>query len=348
MRVFISSVVSGFEEYRAAAKRAVETLDGVPAMCEDFGARPYSSERACITEIESSDVFVLLLGSRFGYEQAPGISVTQQEFRHACALPLPVLAFVQETTMEPEQETFRTEVEAYHAGFSRERFSTPEEMKEKIIQTLSRFERARAAVPESQFEQRLEEASRRDSWSGNSYDATFSFTYFPQPQRDLDLRQLEAKRDETFSLLGKIGLASLKDGYAPIDDPNHTGLKAGHTILRQYDDGLLILDTKASAESPSHSFASWYVPPSRIRTLAGACFQLVRSNGGWCRIALKGMENATMTELPSQPSNSFSMGTRGEKVGAQNGLLVPCTQSIYSAWVDKAVAKLERQFGPRS
>ncbi|WP_223813491.1 DUF4062 domain-containing protein [Pseudomonas caricapapayae] len=44
MKVFISSVVKGFEHFRAAVKDAVETLDMKPIMSEHFGARTYSEE----------------------------------------------------------------------------------------------------------------------------------------------------------------------------------------------------------------------------------------------------------------------------------------------------------------
>ncbi len=117
MKVFVSSVVTGFEPYRAAAKRAIETVDASPVMCETFGARPYSSERACLTEIEASNIFVLVLGERFGFEQTPGVSVTQQEFHHACDRGIPILVFVQDAPMEPAQTAFKHEVEAYHGGF---------------------------------------------------------------------------------------------------------------------------------------------------------------------------------------------------------------------------------------
>ncbi len=62
MNVFISSVVSNFEHYRAAAKKAVSLLGHTPVMCEDFGARPYSSEVACMTEVDQADVVVLSRG----------------------------------------------------------------------------------------------------------------------------------------------------------------------------------------------------------------------------------------------------------------------------------------------
>lgn len=51
MKVFVSSVVRNFELYRAAAKKAhCEVIH--PVMCEDFGERPYSSQVACMTEVD--------------------------------------------------------------------------------------------------------------------------------------------------------------------------------------------------------------------------------------------------------------------------------------------------------
>lgn len=51
-KVFVSSIITDFEEYRTAVRRAVEIMGDRPVMSEDFGARPYSPEKACITEVE--------------------------------------------------------------------------------------------------------------------------------------------------------------------------------------------------------------------------------------------------------------------------------------------------------
>lgn len=348
MKVFVSSVVTGFEPFRAAAKRAIETVDASPVMCETFGARPYSSERACLTEIEASNAFVLVLGERFGFEQTPGVSVTQQEFRHACERGISVLVFVQNVPMEPAQRSFKEEVEAYHGGFSRELFDSPDELKDKVVRTLLRLERSQNAMPEAKFEARLAQVLP-DSASQyqRSYEPVFSFAFLPQPGQDLDLRRLVAARDDMFSLLCRVGLASLQDGYEPIDDMDHTGLKTRRATLQQFDDGLLLLETKASVESPAHSFASSHVPPSHIRHVGLACFALISANGGWCRIGLRGMENVVMAELPNEASRSFSMPSHREADAAHSGLLIPCTESAYKVWLDRAVAKLERRFGLR-
>lgn len=45
MDVFISSLISGMEEDRAAVRRATERLGHRAMMAEDFGARPNSPAR---------------------------------------------------------------------------------------------------------------------------------------------------------------------------------------------------------------------------------------------------------------------------------------------------------------
>ncbi|WP_434588843.1 DUF4062 domain-containing protein [Pseudomonas sp. R4-76] len=103
MKVFISSVVRGFEQFRAAAKDAVETLDMKPVMSEHFGARAYSSEHACLTEVDQCDIYILILGANYGYELQPGLSVTQQEFHQAVSKRKPILVFIQQTSCDAQK-----------------------------------------------------------------------------------------------------------------------------------------------------------------------------------------------------------------------------------------------------
>ncbi|MES9830281.1 MAG: DUF4062 domain-containing protein [Candidatus Thiodiazotropha sp.] len=131
--VFISSVIGGFEQHRQAAKEAVELMDHKPIMSEYLGARPYSSGVACINEVEQSDIYVLLLGSKYGSETDEGISVTHAEFRAAQAANRPILAFVQQCEMEPKQDAFKEEVEAYRGGVFRASFATTQELKDQVV-----------------------------------------------------------------------------------------------------------------------------------------------------------------------------------------------------------------------
>jgi hypothetical protein len=47
VKVFVSSVIRGFEMERDAAERAAKTLDHTVLRSEDFGAVAVSAQRAC-------------------------------------------------------------------------------------------------------------------------------------------------------------------------------------------------------------------------------------------------------------------------------------------------------------
>ena len=80
MKVFISSLVSGFGPFRAAARRAVETLRHTPVMAEDFGAMPSSPQVACLQGVRQSDIVVLVLAKGYGPVQLGwGLSATDEK-----------------------------------------------------------------------------------------------------------------------------------------------------------------------------------------------------------------------------------------------------------------------------
>src|SRR5437867_11552552 len=114
MKIFISSLVSGFEPFREAAKSAVVTLRHEPIMAEDFGSQPNSPQVACLQGVRSADLVILLLGARYGYSQgASGLSPTHEEYLEARDTK-PMLVFVEGgIEREPEQARFLSEVQAW-------------------------------------------------------------------------------------------------------------------------------------------------------------------------------------------------------------------------------------------
>ncbi len=115
-KVFISSVINGYEQYRSAAKRAVEIMDDRPIMSEAFGARPYSSDVACVTEVEQSDVYLLVMGSDYGYITDDGISVTHIEFRAAKTANRPIL--MTNNHVQVRMTGIRIKIIGYEAAFN--------------------------------------------------------------------------------------------------------------------------------------------------------------------------------------------------------------------------------------
>lgn len=344
MRIFISSVVNGFERFREAARCACDTLDLTPVMSEDFGARPYPSEQACLTEIEHSDAFILILGSKYGYEQAPGVSVTQQEFRHAVALKKSILVFIHDEPAEPLQKIFQQEVSEYHSGFCRVKFSAPEELMHHIIKNISRLSKQQNACSADEFLHRLEATSRDFQGHSRQYEATFVFAFFPQPNREVLLGKKGSHQDQIFMNLCQAGLADMRSGYHAIDAAHYTGLDAGKTSVRLYDDGLISVKASASSEASSTSFANWYVPPTRLGILSQACYALIDSNSGWCRLGLEDMEHAVIEEPPADSHGSFSSGTRREVCGHVDKLFIPLTEGAFDEWSGIVIQKLQRKF----
>jgi hypothetical protein len=148
MKVFISSLIGGFERERAAARRAVSTLRHEPVMAEDFGAQPSSPQVACLNGLRGSDIVVLILGERYGSIPAGStISATHQEYREARGTK-PVIAFVQQgVTPEPEQAAFIDEVQAWEGGLFRGGFTTPDGLQDGITRALHDYTLSVAVGP---------------------------------------------------------------------------------------------------------------------------------------------------------------------------------------------------------
>ena len=103
VKVFISSVISGLEEHRTAAREGREPRHAVIAS-EDFGASQGSPQQVCLAGVREADVVILLLGMRYGTPQASSLSLDHEEYR-AVRGTKPVLVFVQAgVTPEPDQQ----------------------------------------------------------------------------------------------------------------------------------------------------------------------------------------------------------------------------------------------------
>jgi hypothetical protein len=140
MKVFISSVVRGFDKERDAASKAARTLGHDVKRCEDFGAVEISPQQACLAGVRWADVIVLLLGTRYGACQPSGLSATEEEYREARERGN-VLAFMQNGIQpEPEQEKFIDEVRSWQGGVNTASFEDPADLEVKVTSALHGYE----------------------------------------------------------------------------------------------------------------------------------------------------------------------------------------------------------------
>lgn len=140
MKVFVSSLIKGFEDYRAAARGGVELTTNTPVMAEDLEAQSGSPQEACLEGVRQSDVYIVLFGQRYGNRGASGLSPTEEEFEEAQERRMPVLVFRTAEQLEPDQEAFlRRIAPSWEDGTTYKKFSSSEELKEEVIRALSRL-----------------------------------------------------------------------------------------------------------------------------------------------------------------------------------------------------------------
>jgi hypothetical protein len=127
--------MDGYAEPRAAAARAIESIGATPVMFERFGGRDSDPEAAYLAEVESSDIYVGLLGDRYGRPLSSRYSATHAEYRHAEEHGLR-LSVWSETggRREGPQQSFLEEVRSFNVTGE---FATPDELETSLRTRLS-------------------------------------------------------------------------------------------------------------------------------------------------------------------------------------------------------------------
>lgn len=145
---FISSVQRDFDDYRQAARQAVDSLGLRAVMAEVAGASPDPSRTALLGRVDECDVLILILGARYGDATMTGVSPTEQEFDRALASGVDVLAFVQDDIeREPAQESFLRRVRGtWEHGVFAPGFRTPADLGFAIVRSLRELEESRGAA----------------------------------------------------------------------------------------------------------------------------------------------------------------------------------------------------------
>ncbi len=115
-RIFVSSLMTGYGDIRAATSRAIDRSGCEPVLAEDFPAGTVSPRTACLDGVASCDGIVLILGTRYGEPTAAGISATEEEYREAVRLKKHIFVFLEGGNREPRQQEFVHSVEDYVDG----------------------------------------------------------------------------------------------------------------------------------------------------------------------------------------------------------------------------------------
>ena len=132
--VFISSVMAGMSDERKAAREAVESIGGKVSMFELLGGQDDHAETAYLAGVQSSDIYVGILGARYGTPNRTGYAPTHAEYNEAIKAGLRISVWATTAEMDGRQRDFLNEVRAFHTTG---RYSSADELREALTRRLA-------------------------------------------------------------------------------------------------------------------------------------------------------------------------------------------------------------------
>ena len=133
-RVFISSVMAELVDERAAAAAGIRSVGARPVMFEEFGGRDADPLDAYLGEVETSQIYIGILGERYGRPLPTRFSATHTEFRHAEQQGLRMAVWALDTQhCEGPQQSFLDEVRAFHVAPT---FRVPADLQRQVSDRL--------------------------------------------------------------------------------------------------------------------------------------------------------------------------------------------------------------------
>lgn len=227
VRVFVSSVIEEFEEYRAAAKAGIFAAHGEPVLIEDFPSLPVSSRNACLDGIASCDIYIIIVGTRGGWIAPSGKLVVDEEYEEARRLRMPIFGFLQNTQRDEITTQFVGKISDYIEGIFRLSFTTASELKLAVNKSLTPMiqQFKNPEVTPVVFESKLSNPYK------TGYDAFLRVIVAPKRVGEfIDQISLEASdlRNEIFALGHQAGI-----GLFSYESPKSTEVGINEIIIIQ-------------------------------------------------------------------------------------------------------------------
>jgi hypothetical protein len=287
-RVFVSSVITGFEPYRLAAKTAIAAANADPILAEDYPSLSSSPRNACLDGVRSCDALVLIIGDRGGWVAPSGNLVVEEELEEAEKSGLNVLVFIQATTRDDRAEKLVKRVSDYTAGYFRKAFTSPESLAAEVKKTIESIVRTKgdthmnvvsdsfAGMPNlgDQTSLRFVMASSRDE---EVIDAvTFDSGAFKNRLMEI------AHRGDTalFSYeIAKTAAVSVNSLVIAQEDGRRSGC-VDHARIELTSNGTIVIDTNVTNRLPSnqpYSMQPYYeIVEDDVRNRLQASFSFCR------------------------------------------------------------------------
>ncbi|AXI09182.1 hypothetical protein CUC15_09690 [Oceanobacillus zhaokaii] len=161
LQVFVSSTFTDLQEERQSAVSSILNAGHIPAGMELFKAGDESQKETIKRWIEESDVYMLILGGRYGtIDEESGKSYTHWEYDYAGELGKPRFAIViDEDALEEKSKVMGSHV------MERENYKQYKEFREEVLGKISKFYSDIKDIKLTVLES-LKEYERNDSLTG--------------------------------------------------------------------------------------------------------------------------------------------------------------------------------------
>ncbi len=348
-RVFVSSVIDGFEEYRDAARRGIVEAGAEPVLVEDLPAQDETPRNVCLDGVASCDVVVVIVGSRAGWRTPSGQFAMVEEAEFARRRGIPLMVFLEDTGRDEEAEQIVSELEDYVDGRFRKKFSGCDELSALVrdcVSPLCSSLKTRPRDP-AQFEVLSSEEPE------DTGETTLRVVVAPERDEEvIDPAQLQSKafsrtvleaghRDDVdfFSYRNPHEVELENDWLVIRELASGDGAARGEVAtIRIQGDGTLVLETRVTGrdwddDSPSDAdLDSFVISEESLETELLRCFAFLtavienidpfgRQRGFHYQPVLLNAGNRTFEKEP-QPRSSYEVNLRGPK-----GTLLPILDS---------------------
>jgi len=133
LRVFVSSTIKECAQERAAARKAILSINHEPVLFEEVGARPYPPRDVYKPRLEASHIFVAIYRCSYGWV-APDMNISglEDEFEIADSTGIERLVYVFAGEDSKEQALESLIEHAKHAGITIASYSEPDQLLDQI------------------------------------------------------------------------------------------------------------------------------------------------------------------------------------------------------------------------
>ncbi|MCB0747821.1 MAG: DUF4062 domain-containing protein [Ignavibacteriae bacterium] len=133
-KIFISSTIKDMPNERIAALDAIKQIGGEPIMSEfTFTAQASDSVSLCLDYVKTSDIYVLIISGKFGWQPFGKESITELEFNTAQNNNIPIIVFNTKYDKEDKQKEFTNKVGALYYW---KEVNHAFELKDELIESL--------------------------------------------------------------------------------------------------------------------------------------------------------------------------------------------------------------------